>query len=188
MLKYIFTTALISLVLNTNLLAQENPNHSNVEIITWPDVYNPGKSKFFVHNEIEINASSDIVWGYLIDALKWESWYSGAKDVSFANFTDTVLQANSVFNWNTMGMKFQSEIKQYIPNNLLAWESKKKSIQAYNAWLIVPTSKGCKVIVDESQNGWLTSLEKILQRNKLRKLHDVWLSELKRKSEEKQNI
>jgi hypothetical protein len=187
MTKYIFITVLISLVINVSLFAQENLNQNNTEKINWTDEYNPAKSKFFVHNEIEINAATYIVWEFLIDALKWEAWYSGAKNVSFTNSNDTVMQANSGFNWNTMGMKFQSSIKQYEPNNLLAWESKKKSIQAYTVWLIMPTDNGCRVVVDESQNGWLTAFEKILERNKLRKMHDVWLAELKKISEEKQN-
>ena len=82
-----------------------------------------------------------------------------------------------------MGLKFESTIKQFEPNRLLAWESQKKSIQCYHVWLIVPTDKGCKVISDESQNGWLTFFEKIFQGKKLKKLHDVWLAALKKKSE-----
>jgi uncharacterized protein YndB with AHSA1/START domain len=156
------------------------------EKINWPTEYEPTKSKFYVHNEIEINAKPEIVWAYLIDALKWQSWYKGAKNVTFTNQADTVLNANSIFNWETMGLKFQSTIKQFEPNRLLAWESKKKSIQGFHVWLIIPTEKGCKVITDESQNGWLTFFEKTFQGKKLKKLHDVWLTELKKKSE-KQN-
>ena len=53
----------------------------------------------------------------------------------------------------------------------------------YHAWLILPTETGCKVITDESQNGWLTFFEKTFQPKKLKKLHDVWLTELKKKAE-----
>lgn len=177
MTKFIFTLMIIAS--SFDVYAQE----SNSEKINWPASYEPSKSRFYVHNEIEINARPEIVWAHLIDALKWESWYIGAKNVSFKDPTDTVLNSESVFNWKTMGLKFQSTIKEFEPNRLLAWESKKKSIQGYHVWLIVPTEKGCKVITDESQNGWLTFFEKIFQRNKLKKLHDVWLSELKKKSE-----
>lgn len=187
MTNYIFTTVLISLVLTTNLFSQQKQNYNDSTRINWTDEYKPVNSKFFVHNEIEINASPTIVWDLIIDALKWETWYSHAKHVSFMNTSDTVLKANTVFKWNTMGMNFQSEIKQYVPNQLLTWESKKKSVQAYSVWLIVPTDNGCKVITEESQNGWITFLEKIFQPNKLRKHHDVWLTLLKMKSEEKQN-
>ena len=155
------------------------------EKINWPLGYEPSKSKFYVHNEIVINASPEKVWGFLIDALKWQSWYKGAKNVAFSIQTDTVLNANSVFNWETMRLKFESTIKQFELNRLLAWESKKKSIQGFHVWLIVPTDNGCKVITDESQNGWLTFFEKTFQGKKLKKLHDVWLLELKKKSETK---
>lgn len=82
-----------------------------------------------------------------------------------------------------MGLSFRSTIKEFEPYRLLAWESVKKSIQGYHVWLIIPTASGCRVITDESQNGWLTFLEKTFQRKKLKRLHDVWLTELKRKAE-----
>ncbi len=157
---------------------------ANSEKIDWPEVYEPSESKFYVHNKIEINAHPEKVWSLLIDALKWESWYEGARNVSFLNDTDTLLNRESIFTWETMGLKFQSTIKQFEYARLLSWESNKKSIQGFHVWLIIPTNEGCKVITDESQNGWLTFFEKTFQRNKLKRLHDVWLSELKRKSED----
>lgn len=177
MTKFILTLAIF--VTSFSVLAQQ----SNSEKINWPANYEPSKSKFYVHNEIEINAKPEIVWIYLIDALKWQSWYKGAKNVSFIEPTDTVLNSKSVFKWETMGLKFQSAIKEFETNRLLAWESKKKSIQGYHVWLIIATEKGCKVITEESQNGWLTFFEKTFQGKKLKKLHDIWLAELKNKSE-----
>lgn len=177
MTKLLFALVLFSAKFSA--LAQQN----NPEKINWPQKYEPGKSKFYVHNEIEINAKPEVVWAYLIDALAWESWYKGAKNVSFITPNDTLLKANSTFQWETMGLKFESTIEQFEPNRLLAWESKKKSIQGFHGWLIVPTAQGCRVITDESQNGWLTFFEKTFQGKKLKKLHDVWLTELKKKSE-----
>lgn len=186
MKKFILVTLVLALMSSFSAQSQVisgNQNYS--EKIYWPIEYEPSKSKFFVHNEIAINASPEIVWQFLIDALKWELWYEGAKNVSFKNVTDKKLNANSIFEWETMGLKFESTIKQFEPNKLLAWESKKRSIQGFHVWLIVPTDKGCKVITDESQNGWLTFFEKTFQAKKLEKLHDIWLSELKKKSETK---
>ncbi len=177
MKKFMLSTA--TLVLTVSALAQNNDS----EKIKWPAAYEPSKSKFYVHNEIEINAKPEIVWQFLIDANSWENWYKGAKNVVLMNPADTILHSNSIFQWQTMGLKFESTIKEYEPNKLLAWESKKKSIQGYHVWLIVPTAKGCKVITDESQNGWLTFFEKTFQGKKLKKLHDVWLAELKKKAE-----
>lgn len=161
------------------VIAQPN----SAEKIYWPSGYEPGISKFYVHNEIVINAPPDVVWKHLIDALQWETWYTGASEVSFVNPADTVLHTNAVFKWKTMGLTFTSTIKQFEHNRLLAWESKKKSIQGYHVWLIVPTANGCKVITDESQNGWLTFFEKLFQGKKLEKLHAIWLTALKNKAE-----
>jgi hypothetical protein len=178
MTKFIFTLAICAKTLSA--FAQQN----NTEKIDWPYAYEPTKSKFYVHNEIEINANPEVVWSFLIDALHWQSWYKGAKNVSFLNPADTVLNATTIFKWETMGLKFISTVEQFEPYRLLAWESKKKSIQGYHVWLIVPTEKGCKVITDESQNGWLTFFEKTFQGKKLEKLHNVWLAELKNKAEQ----
>lgn len=178
MTRFILTVALIATTFTT--FAQQQ----NVEKINWPTNYEPSKSKFYVHNEIEISAKPEVVWALLIDALKWEGWYIGAKKVSFLNPNHQILNKDAIFQWQTMGLKFNSTIKEFEPNRLLAWESRKKSIQGYHVWLIIPTEKGCKVITDESQNGWLTFFEKTFQGKKLKRLHDVWLAELKKKSEQ----
>lgn len=153
------------------------------EKINWPSTYEPSKSKFFVHNEIEINAPPQVVWEILIDAPSWPNWYKGAKNVVLKNSNEATLKADAVFNWQTMGLKFESTIKEFVPYQRLSWESKKKMIQGYHGWLILPTPTGCKVITEESQNGWLTLLEKTFQRKKLHRLHDIWLAEIKQKAE-----
>lgn len=159
----------------------------NSETVAWPPEYDPLRSNFYVRNEIEIEASPRVVWGALVDALRWQSWYKGAKNVSLVSQEDTLLDANTTFNWETMGLKFESTVRQYEPYRLLAWESQKKSIRGFHTWLLIPTERGgCKVITEESQNGWLTFFEKIFQPNKLQKLHDIWLTELKNKSENNQ--
>ena len=158
--------------------------HSQVsDQIKWPEAYEPSKSRFYVHNEIEIEAKPEKVWSILVDALKWESWYKGAKDIVFVDSAHQQLQSSTVMKWSTMGLRFRSEIKEFQPYRLLAWESIKKSIRGYHVWLIIPTDKGCKVITDESQNGWLTFFEKTFQRKKLNRLHDLWLAELKKRAE-----
>ena len=151
--------------------------------INWPAAYEPSESSFYVHNEIEINASPEVVWKILIDAERWPEWYEGAFNVKLVDTTAQSITANSSFTWKTMGIKFRSDIKEFEAPYRLSWESKKKSICGYHAWLIIPTTQGCKVITDESQHGWLTFMEKIFQPKKLRRLHDKWLQELKKLAE-----
>ena len=152
--------------------------------INWPETYDPANSKFFVHNEIEINAPPEIVWEILINAEDWPNWYKGTSKVK-VNTDNKLIQENSSFHWKTMGIDFESTIEEFVPYRRLSWESKLKKIQGYHAWLIIPTGDGCKVITEEAQNGWLTFFEKLFMPKKLHRLHEIWLNELKLKAEAK---
>lgn len=166
----------------------QNPKKMKFDYeISWPTEYDPKKATFFVHNELQINASPEVVWNLLIQAETWPEWYEGAKDVRVTTSNQGLLDEKSVFSWNTMGLDFVSTIREFKPPYRLSWESNKWSIRGYHAWLIIPNSQGCRVITDESQFGILAVLERIFQPNKLRLLHDVWLAEIKKKAESAHN-
>ena len=153
------------------------------EQINWPEAYEPSKATFFVHNRIEIQAPPQVVWDILIQAETWPEWYEGASNVNVRNSENGILEEGSVFTWKTMGLNFESTVKEFIPPSRLSWESRKAVIQGYHAWLIIPTASGCILVTDESQRGWLAVLEKIFLPTKLGKLHDVWLAEIKKRAE-----
>ena len=158
-------------------------SYPNSKEIYWPEDYKPEESKFFVHNEIDINASPETVWSVLIQADEWEDYYEGASDLKLLNNSDGKLSNNSVFTWKTMGLDFTSTIKEFEPPYRLSWESDKKSIRGYHAWLIIPTEDGCKLITSEAQHGFMTFPQKVFVPNKLERLHDEWLAQIKVKSE-----
>jgi uncharacterized membrane protein len=83
--------------------------------INWPDKYEPQKAKFFVHNEIFIEASAKEIWDILIQAETWPNWYEGAFNVKVLNSNDGKLDSNSVFTWKTMGLNFKSTITEFEP-------------------------------------------------------------------------
>lgn len=155
------------------------------ESINWPEEYAPVKAPFFVHNEIDIAASPATVWEILVAAETWPNWYEGAEEVEIQDPATDTLTSESIFTWKTMGLNFTSTIIEFDPPYRLGWESRKRSIKGYHAWLIVPTEDGCKLITDESQYGWLTFMQKSFVPNKLRKLHDIWLQNIKIKAETK---
>jgi uncharacterized protein YndB with AHSA1/START domain len=181
-LMYIFSI-LISCTTGISAHNGEGTVPSETFTIHWPAEYEPSKAKFFVHNRINVNASPEIVWELLIDAEKWPQWYNGASDLALQDTLSDKLGSGSVFTWRTMGLNFESTITEFVPYSRLSWESMKNSIRGYHAWLIIPTESGCTVITEESQFGWLTFFEKLFQPNKLRRLHDVWLEEIKRIAE-----
>lgn len=159
----------------------------HVDTIEWPTAYKPEEANFFVHNSIEIKAAPSTVWNILIEAEQWPSYYDGAENVKVNDNNTGRLLENSIFTWKTMGLDFTSTIREYKSNERLSWESNKKSIQGYHAWLLIPTDSGTLLVTQESQHGWLSGMEKVFQPNKLRKLHDVWLLKIKNSAEQIDN-
>ncbi|SDH48134.1 SRPBCC domain-containing protein [Mucilaginibacter gossypii] len=154
--------------------------------INWPEGYKPSEAGFFVHNEIDIQASPQRIWDILIHAAKWPEWHKKAQGIVLLNSPDGKLNPSSVFIWSPAG-KFTSTIKEFNPPYNIAWygEMEGKKMTIYNAWLIIPTKEGCKVVINESQNGPRTKLEKIFAPNMLRKDFRDWLMGLKERAEKK---
>jgi hypothetical protein len=196
MTKKIFTHILLLFSITSTILAQENAVKSimtkkydkSTNLVVWPDEFNPEKAKWYVYNEIEINAKPEVVWNILIDAKKWHTFYKGVQSpVEFINDTTaTTLKNDLTFKMHTMGLKLEPMMKEFVPNERMAWEVRRNNLTAYHAWVIVPTPNGCRLITPEAQNGFLTFLQKVFQPNKLLKLHDTWLRLIKERAESKQ--
>jgi uncharacterized protein YndB with AHSA1/START domain len=152
------------------------------EQIRWPEAYAPGTAPFFVHNQIEIAAPPPVVWDILTDVRAWPDWYEGATNLTVRS-PDQRVGPGVVVSWRTMGLNFDSEVKEFEPPFRFAWESRKAVIQGYHAWLIVPTATGSRVITDESFNGFLAYMQRTFIPHKLHRLHQTFLEELKVKAE-----
>jgi uncharacterized protein YndB with AHSA1/START domain len=153
------------------------------EAINWPARYLPEDAAFFVHNEIEIAAAPEDVWAELIEAEGWPGWYEGASGVKVEGSEGGRLRPGASFAWRTMDLDFVSVITEFDPPKRLSWESRKWAIQGYHAWLLIPTAGGTRLVTDESQHGVLAVLQGIFIPNKLGRLHDVWLAEIKKRAE-----
>lgn len=155
-------------------------------LIVWPDEFNPATTKWYVYNEIEINAKPETVWNILIDAQQWHLFYKGVQSaVTYFDTSALALRNNLQFNMHTMGLRLTPVVKEYIPNERLAWEVRRTNLTGYHAWVLVPAANGCRLITAEAQNGFLTTMQKIFQPNKLLKLHDTWLRVIKQRAENK---
>lgn len=176
------------------LFAQNNPVKSiktkkynpATNLVVWPDEFCPEKAKWYVYNEIEINAKPEVVWNILIDAKKWHTFYKGVQSpVEYLDASATTLRNGLAFKMQTMGLHLVPVMKEFVPNERMAWEVRRGNLTAYHAWVIVPTTNGCRLITPESQNGFLTFLQKVFQPNKLLNLHEHWLEVIKARAEEK---
>lgn len=134
--------------------------------------------------KIEINAKPEVVWNILIDAKKWHTFYDGVQSpVEFLDPNATTLKNGLAFKMHTMGLRLEPVMKEFVPNERMAWEVRRGNLTTYHAWVIVPTDDGCRLITPEAQNGFLTTMQKWFQPNKLLKLHDKWLRLIKERAE-----
>lgn len=152
------------------------------EQIRWPEAYVPERAVFFVHNQIDIQAPPEVVWAILTHVQAWPDWYVGATNVRVGS-PDGRVGPGVVTAWRTMGLNFESHVKEFEPPTRFAWESRKAVIRGYHAWLIVPTPDGCRVITDEAFHGVLAYLQRAFIPRKLHGLHQTFLEELKKKAE-----
>ena len=153
------------------------------EQIRWPAGYELSETQFYIHNQVDVEASPETVWDILIQAERWPDWYEGMRDVKVLSAADGILTEDSKMTFNTMKRDFEGAIAEFIPYERLAWETASDDLNAYHAWLIVPSEGGCRVVTAESQHGKLARLQKVFRPHKLKRLHDVWLTELKKKAE-----
>lgn len=151
-------------------------------LIIYPEEFKPENTKVFVRNEIEINAAPEIVWDWLIKASRWSDWYINAGNVKIEN-GQTELAMKTHFRWTTFGATIDSEVREFIPFNRIAWDAQAVGIHAYHAWLITETANGCHVLTEETQNGFLARLSSFLMPNRMSKYHQIWLEALKKNAE-----
>jgi|GEM_PF-4315887 len=70
------------------------------EKIDWPVGFKPTESDFFIHNEIDIKASPQVVWDIFIHAAKWPELNKKAEGIKLLNSPQGKLNSSSVFIWS----------------------------------------------------------------------------------------
>lgn len=177
--------------------------------IIWPKEFHPDSTAVHVRNELEMAASPEAVWRWLIRAEFWPTWYvnarnvhirqSGQGDVNAAAFLywnlmparyarsrgthlrrgpAAELTAGSLFFWRTFGVAIESMVAEFVPNERIAWTAEGLGVHAYHAWLIERTPAGCRVLTEETQNGFVARLGSALMPNRMHKFHQIWLEAL----------
>jgi hypothetical protein len=151
-------------------------------IIKWPDHYKPQNCPVHVRNELDMMAPQERVWAWLIHAPLWPTWYVNSANVKIIEGLGPELRIGTRFRWKTFGVTIMSTVLEYIPNERLAWDAHAFGIDAYHAWVLQPSAKGCHVLTEETQHGGIARLSNILMPNRMHKFHQLWLEALASKA------
>jgi hypothetical protein len=124
----------------------------------WPAGLEPDAARLYFRNERTIDAPAEQIWSWLVAAPLWQSWFPNATNVKILDGDSAVLRRGSRFRWSQSGVKLDSEVLEYEASKRLGWSARSPFIHAYHAWDIQPAERGCLVITDETQRGFVPIL------------------------------
>jgi hypothetical protein len=150
--------------------------------IRWPDRYAPANTAVFVSNQLDMNVPPGPVWEWLIRADLWPNWYPNSKNVTYLLPNKGPLRLGTAFRWTTFGTTIVSRVEEFLPCERIAWNARGRGVDAYHAWLIERTEKGCRVLTEEAQNGWLARLGNLLMPSRMGRYHQLWLERLEQQA------
>jgi len=134
-----------------------------------------------VYNELMMDASPERIWAVLVRAALWPNWYPNSRNVHIeGRGPDLYLGAR--FSWITFGVCLHSSVKEFTPNQRIAWTAKFVGVEAYHAWQIETVGQRTQVITEETQYGWLARAANFLMPNRMYDYHQLWLERLAREA------
>ncbi|MCW3480970.1 SRPBCC domain-containing protein [Neisseriaceae bacterium JH1-16] len=146
--------------------------------VRWPDRYHPARCPVHVRNQLDMAAAPARVWAWLIRAPLWPSWYANAAQVRPLDGSGQDLRAGSRFRWKTFGITITSTVLEYVPGERIGWDAYAFGVDAYHAWVLQPSERGCLVLTEETQHGWLARLSNLAMPRRMHKYHQLWLEQL----------
>ena len=131
------------------------------------------------HKEKFIQASPEIVWEIHTAIDKWPEWHPGIEVARL----EGPLEAGSGFQWKSGGLSIRSTIQVVEPNLQIGWKGRALGTRASHLWTFKPHEDGTMLITEESMEGWLVSILKLLMPRFLEESLDTWLGSLKEVAE-----
>ncbi len=150
--------------------------------VRWPPRYQPERCPVYVRNELDMAAAPEDVWSWLIRASQWPDWYSNSGKVRFLDGSGPSLSAGARFRWKTFGVTITSCVREFIPNERIAWDARNLALDVYHGWVLHPSPRGCRVLTEETQLGGLANLGKWFTPERMYRYHQVWLTSLEAKA------
>lgn len=158
-----------------------NSNASNPIHINYPSGFHPVDAPISITGNVEISASPEKVWEVLIQIKNWDEWHLETYNIQIVSTDIGELKYRSKFRWNTLGVHLLSQVNDFEPSRKISWMSRGTGISSFHAWQLIPTEQGTKVIVENTQKGWLCQLHHRLWPQRMVAYHVDWLERLSKR-------
>ena len=129
--------------------------------------------------EIFIQAQPQVVWKIHTDINSWNTWQPG---ITLSKL-EVPLIVGAMFQWKSGGITINSTVQIVEPNEQIGWTGKSIGTQARHIWTLKSYKDGTLLTSEESMEGWLVKVLKVLMPKFLEDSLDVWLQNLKKQAE-----
>ena len=146
--------------------------------IVWPEPFRSNDFPVLARNELDMQATLERVWVWLVRAPLWPTWYKHSADLKILEGPTPDLTKRTRFHWKTLGLPITSTVLDEVRHERIAWDAHVIGFHACHAWRLRPSEKGCYVLSEEKQYGFLARLNKLLRPQITRKIHQIWLESL----------
>ena len=131
------------------------------------------------HKEVFVQASPEVVWKIHTAINDWPQWQPS---LDMADL-EGPLAVGSIFQWKSGGLTITSTIQVVKPNQQIGWTGKALGTRASHIWNLEPHNGGTMLTTEESMEGWLVSILKLIMPKFLESSLDTWMQSLKNKVE-----
>ena len=137
------------------------------------------EAPFTGRKEIFIKASPRAVWKLQSNINGWSDWHPRIKHSRL----NGPLAVGSVFNWNAGGINITSTLREVKPDKRIGWTGVAFGTRARHIYTFRPQNNGTLVIAEESLDGWLARLMKVIMPKFLDESMEFSIKTLKDKAE-----
>ena len=109
----------------------------------------------------------------------WNTWQPG---ITLSKL-EVPLIVGAMFQWKSGGITINSTVQIVEPNEQIGWTGKSIGTQARHIWTLKSYKDGTLLTSEESMEGWLVKVLKVLMPKFLEDSLDVWLQNLKKQAE-----
>ena len=141
-----------------------------------------------INESIIIHADLQKVWETFTNLTCWINWNTVMQDVKSDEHCLTKSKyLKCCFRPFVFPIKVKIEIREIVPYQRVVWSAKKKGLSAYHEFIFEKNEKGTSVTSSETFDGFLPKTYAfLLPKGKMRNLTKVFLKDLKKAAELKE--
>jgi hypothetical protein len=151
--------------------------------ICWPPGFSPQCSDVWARSELIIEAMPAVVFSALASVSRWESMFSGIREVRLPDAGRGCLEPDRAFDFEIDGLRLSAQVTEFAVDRRLAWSGQGIDISTYHAWVISGGRRGSTVLAGFAARGAAAIALREPDPDAAQRTLDRWAADLKAAAE-----